>query len=68
MKLQQEANAHIDKKYNRFKNEFNGLMRPLRVLLKDNLHNAVELDNALLHLIEAEMWARRSVEVHGVKS
>jgi hypothetical protein len=68
MKLQEEANAHINKKYNRFKNEFNGLMRPLRVLLKDNLHNAVELDNALLHLIEAEMWARRSVEVHGVKS
>lgn len=68
MKLQQEANAHIDKKYNRFKNEFNSLMRPLRVFLKDNLHNEVELDNALLHLIEAEMWARRSVEVHGVKS
>ena len=68
MRLQQEANAHINKKYNRFKNEFNGLMRPLRVLLKDNLHNARELDNALLHLIEAEMWARRSVEVHGVKS
>jgi hypothetical protein len=68
MKLQEEANAHINKKYNRFKNEFNGLMRPLRVLLKDNLHNAVELDNALLHLIEAEMWARRSVEVHGIKS
>ena len=68
MRLQQEANAHINKKYNRFKNEFNGLMRPLRVLLKDNLHNAAELDNALLHLIEAEMWARRSVEVHGVKS
>ena len=68
MRLQQEANAHINKKYNKFKNEFNGLMRPLRVLLKDNLHNKVELDNALLHLIEAEMWARRSVEVHGVKS
>ncbi len=68
MKLQQEANAHIDKKYNRFKNEFNSLMRPLRVLLKDNLHNEVELENALLHLIETELWARRSVEVHGIKS
>ena len=68
MKLQQEANAHIDKKYNRFKNEFNSLMRPLRVFLKDNLHNEVELENALLHLIETELWARRSVEVHGVKS
>lgn len=68
MKLQQEANAHINKNRNRFTNEFNILMRPLRVLLKDKLHNAAELDNALLHLIEAEMWARRSVEVHGVKS
>jgi len=68
MKLQQEANAHIDKKYNRFKNEFNSLMRPLRVFLKDNLHNEVELENALLHLIETELWARRSVEVHGIKS
>jgi hypothetical protein len=68
MKLQQEANAHIDKKYNRFKNEFNSLMRPLRVFLKDNLHNEVELENALLHLIETELWARRSVELHGIKS
>ena len=68
MKLQQEANAHIDKKRSKFRNDFNSLMRPLRVLLKDNLHNKVELDNALLHLIEAEMWARRSVELNGIKS
>ena len=68
MRLQQEANAHINKKYNRFKNEFNGLMKPLRALLKDNLHDRPELENALLHLMETELWARRSVEVHGIKS
>tara|TARA_R110002020_G_scaffold177104_2_gene369866 strand:+ start:337 stop:543 length:207 start_codon:yes stop_codon:yes gene_type:complete len=68
MKLQQEANAHINKKRNKFKNEFNGLMRPLRVLLTDSLHNREELENALMHLVEAEMWARRSVELSGIKS
>jgi len=68
MKLQEEANAHINKKYNRFKNEFNELIKPLRALLKDNLHDKPELENALLHLIETELWAKRSVEVHGVKS
>jgi len=68
MKLQQEANAHINKKRNKFKNDFNGLMRPLRVLLEDSLHDREELDNALMHLIEAEMWAKRSVELSGIKS
>jgi hypothetical protein len=35
--------------------------------LQENLHNKVELDNALLHLVETELWAKRSVEMHGIK-
>ena len=43
-------------------------MRPLLVLLEGSLHDREELDNALMHLIEAEMWAKRSVELSGIKS
>jgi len=67
MKLQQEANEHINRKRSKFQNEFNGLMKPLQKLLQENLHNKVELDNALLHLVETELWAKRSVEMHGIK-
>ena len=68
MKLQQEANAHINRKRNKFKKEINELIVPLRTALKDNLYSTSDLDNALLHLIEAEMWIRRSVERSGIKS
>ena len=67
MKLQQEATAHINRKRSKFQSEFNGLMKPLQKLLQENLHNKVELDNALLHLVETELWAKRSVEMHGIK-
>ena len=68
MKLQQEANAHVNRKRNKFKKEINELIVPLRTALKDNLYSTPDLDNALLHLIEAEMWIRRSVERSGIKS
>ena len=67
MKLQQEANAHINKKQNKFKKEFQELATPLRTLLKNNLNNTIELENALLHLVEVELWTQRSVEVWGIK-
>ena len=68
MKLQQEANAHVNRKRNKFKKEINELIVPLRTALKDNLYSTPDLDNALLHLIEAEMWIRRSAERSGIKS
>ena len=67
MKLQQEANAHINKKQNKFNRSFKELATPLRTLLKDNLNNTIELENALLHLVEVELWTQRSVEVWGTK-
>ena len=67
MRLEHEANAHINKKQNKFKKEFHELINPLRTLLKDNLNNTIELDNSLLHLLEVELWAQRSVEIWGVK-
>ena len=67
MKLQQEANAHINRHRNKFKKEFQELATPLRTLLKNNLNNTIELENALLHLVEVELWTQRSVEVWGIK-
>jgi|TARA_R110000850_G_scaffold194234_2_gene320825 hypothetical protein len=67
MKLEQEANAHINKKRNIFKRDFNNLIKSLRNSLKDNLHSTSDLDNALLHLVEAELWTQRSVELWGIK-
>ena len=32
-----------------------------------NLNNTIELENALLHLVEVELWSQRSVEVWGIK-
>ena len=55
MRLEHEANAHINKKQNKFKKEFHELINPLRTLLKDNLNNTIELDNSLLHLLEVEL-------------
>ncbi len=68
MRLQQEANAHINRKRKKFQNEFNDLMKPLQKLLQDNLHTNLELENALLHLVETELWTKRCVEIHGIKS
>jgi len=67
MKLQHEANAHINKKQNKFSKEFKELANPLRTLIKNSLNNTIELENALLHLVEVELWTQRSVEVWGVK-
>ena len=67
MRLEHEANAHINRTRSKFKKEFQELINPLRTLLKDNLNNTIELDNCLLHLLEVELWAQRSVEVWGVK-
>tara|TARA_R100000541_G_scaffold41004_1_gene48466 strand:+ start:1382 stop:1588 length:207 start_codon:yes stop_codon:yes gene_type:complete len=68
MKLQHEANAHINKKQNKFNKEFTACIKPLRDTLTLNLNNTAELENALEHLIEVELWTRRSVELWGVKS
>ena len=48
-------------------NKFNKIMKPLKTLLTSELYETPEQANALLHLVEVELWAKRGVEIWGVK-
>jgi hypothetical protein len=67
MKLQHEANVHMNRKQTKFADEFNKIMKPLKTLLTSELYETPEQANALLHLVEVELWAKRGVEIWGVK-
>ena len=67
MKLQHEDNVHMNRQQTKFANEFNKIMKPLKTLLTSELYETPEQANALLHLVEVELWAKRGVEIWGVK-
>ena len=57
----------MNRKQTKFANEFNKIMKPLKTLLTSELYETPEQANALLHLVEVELWAKRGVEIWGVK-
>ena len=42
MKLQHEANVHMNRKQTKFANEFNKIMKPLKTLLTSELYETPE--------------------------
>ena len=67
MKEQHEAKVQMNRKQTKFANECNKSRKPLKTLVTSELDETPEQANALLHLVEVELWAKRGVEIWGVK-
>ena len=67
MNLQQEASAHINKNREKFLRELLAALEPVEKLLTNKLHKTDEVANALEHLTEVDLWAKRASELWGLK-
>ena len=67
MNLQQEASAHVNKNRDMFLKELLATLKPVEKLITSKLHKTDEVANALEHLTEVELWARRASELWGLK-
>ena len=67
MKLEKEAEAFISGRQKQFRAGLHESVKNLRQYIVDNLHGTEEKHEALKNLIEVQMWAERSAEIHGIK-
>ncbi len=67
MKLEQEAQDHIDKKRQVFEEGLKDHFTWVEEFLDNNLWVTTELDVVKQNLTTALLWARRSADTHGIK-
>jgi len=67
MKLEKEAEAFISGRQKQFRAGLHEGVKNLRQYIVDNLHGTEEKHEALKNLVEVQMWAERSAEIHGIK-
>jgi len=67
VKLEQEAQEHIQSKRKEFLNELADRMEEVEVFISDNLWPCDERSKALDRYTETFLWARYCAEMHGLK-
>jgi len=67
VKLEQEAQDHIDKKRQVFEEGLKDHFTWVEEFLDNNLWVTKELDVVKQNLTTALLWARRSADTHGIK-
>ena len=67
MTLEKEAEAFISGRQKQFRAGLHEDVKNLRQYIVANLHSTEEKHEALKNLIEVQMWAERSAELHGIK-
>jgi len=67
MTLEKEAEAFISGRQKQFRAGLHEGVKNLRQYIVDNLHSTEEKHEALKNLIEVQMWAERSADIHGIK-
>lgn len=67
IKLEKEAEAFISGRHKQFRAGLHEGVKNLRQYIVDNLHSTEEKHEALKNLIEVQMWAERSADIHGIK-
>jgi len=67
VKLEQEAQDHIDKKRQVFEEGLKDHFTWVEEFLDNNLWVTTELDVVKQNLTTALLWARRSADTHGIK-